>query len=288
MPAVPAVVPGISDSPNSPKRYAEVHPDRVKKFPGSKKRLFFDPDGIDDESQKSQPKRGWRHELDHDAESVFWLLLYWAMVVQPEKCPKETIHSPSWASLLGNSEDRQAFVNGLAALPYNLTHSFYEPLRPLIKALTGILVIDRHWLLVSYPSDPRSDPYYVNEAFQRLILKFMIDNRGKEFMDHPVEKTFRKVEGVQHSNAKSTTGSEIFDAANRLVNSSVKPISVCSYCCAYGCAYNRPRMTSRWLMTPKMVFNERIPVGNAEVEVKAGRRFSNRVRKMLITSTCIK
>ncbi len=41
-----------------------------------------------------------------------------------------------------------------------LTHSFYEPLRPLIKALAGILVIDRHWLLVSYPSDPRSDPYY--------------------------------------------------------------------------------------------------------------------------------
>jgi len=25
----------------------------------------------------------------------------------------------------------------------------------------------------------------------------MIDNRGKEFMDHPVEKTIRKVEGVQ-------------------------------------------------------------------------------------------
>jgi hypothetical protein len=26
----------------------------------------------------------FRHELNHDAESVFWLLLYWAMVVQPE------------------------------------------------------------------------------------------------------------------------------------------------------------------------------------------------------------
>jgi hypothetical protein len=181
----------------------------------------------------------------------FGFFCTWLMVVQPEKCPKETIHSPSWASLLGNFEDRQAFVNGLATQPYNLTHLFYEPLRSLIKDLAGILVIDGHWLPAS---DPRSDPYYVNEAFQRLILNFMIKNRGKEFMGHPVEKTFRKVEGVQHSDAKSTTGSEIFDAANRSVNSSVKPISVCSYCCAYGCAY-RPRMTSRWLMTP-MVFNE--------------------------------
>jgi hypothetical protein len=74
LPAVLAFVLGI---PDSPEPHARVHPDRVERFPGSKKRLFFDPDGIDDESQKSQPKR-WRHELEHDAESVFWLLLYLA------------------------------------------------------------------------------------------------------------------------------------------------------------------------------------------------------------------
>jgi hypothetical protein len=86
-------------------------------------------------------------------------------------------------------------------MPTNLTHSFYEryePLRPLIKDLAGILVIGRHWLLVSYLSDPRNDPYYV-EAFQRLNLKFMIENRGEESMGYPVEKTFRKVEGVQQT-----------------------------------------------------------------------------------------
>ncbi len=78
-----------------------------------------------------------------------------------------------------------------------LTHSFYEPLRPLIKALAGILVIDRHWLLGHIRQILEATHTTVNEAFQRLILKFMIDNRGKEFMDHPVEKTIRKVEGVQ-------------------------------------------------------------------------------------------
>jgi hypothetical protein len=213
VPAVLAAIPGIPDSPDP---YAKVHPDRVKEFPGSKKRLVFDPDGIDDESQKSQPKR-WRHELEHDAESVFWLLLYWAMVVQPEQCPKETIHSSSWTNLLGNFRDRQSLVRDCSdEAPYNLTHSFYEPLLPLIEALAAILVIDRHWLPAS---DPRSDPYYVNEAFQRLILKFMIDNHCEEFMDRRVEKTFRKVGRVPHSNAKSATVSQNVDSVNRSVDS---------------------------------------------------------------------
>jgi hypothetical protein len=228
-----AVVPEIPDSPD---RYAEVHPDRVEKFPDAK-RLVIYPKEIDDNERDDR----WRHELDHDAESVFWLILYWAMVVQPEECRKETIDSTSWTNLLGNFEKREALIR---EIPTNLTHSFYKPLQPLIKDLAAILVIDSHWLKAP---DPRKDTFYVTEAFQRLILKFMIENRGKEFMDHPAEKAFREVEGAQHSNAKSTTGSEIFDSANRLVNSSVKPISVCSYRCAYGCAY-RPRMTSRWLV----------------------------------------
>ena len=98
-----AVVPRIPDSPD---RYAEVHPDRVKKFPNSEKRRLFDPEQVGDESQKSQPKR-WRHELEHDAESVFWLLLYWAMVVQPEKHPKEKIDAEYWVQLNGYHGARQ-------------------------------------------------------------------------------------------------------------------------------------------------------------------------------------
>ena len=74
VPAFYAPVPGI---PESPARYAEFHPDRVKEFPSSIEWLPFDQAWVSDESQKSQPK-GWRHELEHDAESVFWLLLYWA------------------------------------------------------------------------------------------------------------------------------------------------------------------------------------------------------------------
>jgi hypothetical protein len=109
------------------------------------------------------------------------------------------------------------------AVPYNLTdftHSFYEPLRPLIKDLAGILVLDRHWLPAS---NPRSDPYYVTEAFQRLILEFMIKHRGEDFMICKVGETFREVEGVPHSNGKSITDSQKFDASIRF-NPPVEPL----------------------------------------------------------------
>ena len=217
MAPVYARVPKIPDYPDS---YAKVHPDRVKGFPSraqEEKKLAIDPDDIDVNEQDD----GWRHELEHDSESVFWLLLYWAMVVQPEDCPEETIHSPSWGNLLGDSGDRQTFTEMLSKrTPTNLTHSFYEPLRPLIMDLADILVIDRRWLPAS---DPRNDLYYLNEAFRRLIIKFMIDNKNEEFMHRCVDKTFRKVEGMQYSNAKSITDSQTFDAASRLAASSVKP-----------------------------------------------------------------
>ena len=225
VPAVLGIVPGI---PESPDRYAEVHPDRVKRFPNSVEEFLFNPDGID-ESEQSQSK-GWRHELEHDAESVFWLFLYWSMVAQPEKGLEETIHSPSWGGLLGDSRDRHAFVRTLSdgALPDHLTHSFYKPLHPLIEDLAAILLIDSHHLKAP---DPRKDTFYVTEAFQRLILKFIIENRGKQFMNCRVKTTFRREEGVPHFNGKSATGSQAADLVARSVRSGMRqvcgPVNFC-------------------------------------------------------------
>ena len=208
-----AAVPGI---PNSPDLYAKAHPDRVEKFPSSKKRLidpeeiFFDPrDLIDDNGSHSV----FRHELSHDAESVFWLLLYWAMVVQPENSLKEDINAPGWSLLNGDHEFRAGFIQNLSSkVPSNLVHLLYEPLKPLIKDLAAILLIDSHWLPVS---DPRKDVFYITEAFQRLILKFIIDNRDKEFINHRVEKTFRKRQETQDSNASSSNHFQSYDATMR-------------------------------------------------------------------------
>ena len=66
---------------------------------------FIDPEAVDDKSRNS-----WRHKLKHDAESVFWLILYWAMVVQPKKCPREKISMASWSNLNRDYIEREAFV----------------------------------------------------------------------------------------------------------------------------------------------------------------------------------
>ena len=202
MKPVVAAIPGI---PNSPDIYAKAHPDRVEKFPSSTKRFIFDPDEIDNESYGE-----FRHELNHDAESVFWLLLYWAMVVQPEgSLPKEKFDAVSWSALNGSHHSRQMLLLGLIN---NVTHSFYKLLRPLIEDLAAILLNDSCWLPAS---DPRKDPFYITEAFQRLILNFIINNRGREFMDHCVDKTFRKVHDMQGSHASAFTFFQSLDAANR-------------------------------------------------------------------------
>jgi hypothetical protein len=73
------------------------------------------------------------------------------------------------------------------------THSFFKPLASLIESLAEFLVVDRHWL---QPSDERHESEYLNEVFQRLILAFIIENRDKEFMDHPVDARLRGVERV--------------------------------------------------------------------------------------------
>jgi len=207
---VPPIFAPVPRIPNSPDLYAKAHPDRVKKFPGSgEKKIIINPELVDD----NESRRGWRHELEHDAESVFWLLIYWAMVVQPEKCRKEKIDAGSWCDLNRNHEFRERLLDSLSrGMSSNLIHSFYKLLQPLIKDLAAILVNDSCWLPVS---DSRKDTFYITEAFQRLILKFIIDNRGKEFMDCRVEKTFRKVQGIQASDTWPSTPFQSLDAATR-------------------------------------------------------------------------
>ena len=200
--------------PKSPERYAHNHPDRIKDFPEESK-ILIDPDKLNQLMNQSQDD-GWRHELDHDVESVFWLLLYWAMVAQPEggKGDEGYIPADDWASLLGNFKQRNHLVWRLSSgdMPDNLTHSDYKPLRPLISSLATILVVDRHWLP---ESDVRKRPGYMCEAFQRLILQFIVSNRNEKFMTCPLGDALRKVQEVAQSQALTTTPSELRDGSER-------------------------------------------------------------------------
>ncbi len=212
-----AVVPAIPDSPDE---YSLKHPVRIDKFKSAKK-LILDPEDVSDVNDQ------WRHELEHDAESVFWLLLYWAMVVQPKPLskkdfwPKEAIDAAAWAEITGDAEKRNALIRALAQGSLSrITHSFFNPLQSLIKKLSAILVVDRHWL---EQSDKRNDPEYLNEAFQRLILAFILDNCCKYFIDHPVDSNLRAVEPVPQSEKHSTTTLQARNAEENKKRPSLQP-----------------------------------------------------------------
>jgi hypothetical protein len=167
---------------------------------------------------KNQPQDDrWRHKLDHDVESVFWLLLYWAMVTQPEKSQKEDIHPSSWMLMLGDFNARGSLIQWWLSSgnpPNNLTHSVYEPMWPLISSLTALLVVDRHWLP---KSDVRKHPEYICEAFQRLILNFLVSNRDTDFMTRRVDDSLcivGPVPGLQFQTPR-TTPSEDEDELER-------------------------------------------------------------------------
>jgi hypothetical protein len=201
LPEGAALVPSVPDSPNE---YSLKHPTRINKFSTSKRRIL-DSEIVSSHSQQ------WRQELEHDVESVFWLLLYWAVVVQPKRLPKrkilpaEIIPSIVWGGITGNALYRNNLVRSLAQgflSQLGVTHSFFKPLLPLIESLATFLVVDRHWL---EPSDERHEPEYLNEVFQRLILAFLLENRDEKFMDCHVDTRFRKAESAPLVQKLSTT-----------------------------------------------------------------------------------
>jgi hypothetical protein len=180
--SVPSIIPAV---PISPKPYTLNHPDRIKKFPQEEMAVII-------KIPADSNNRRWRHELDHDVESVFWLILYWVMGAQPVKCSEEALNPMTWAGLTYDVGNRSVLIKALGeAQLTNITHSFYEGVRPLLRDLATILVVDRVWL---EEPDARNDPEYACEAFQRLILQFILDNHSKEFMGHEVEPLRRDVE----------------------------------------------------------------------------------------------
>ena len=201
---------GVPEVPKIPECYANAHPDRREEFPKESRELI-DPFKLKDQSDQSDR---WRHELDHDVESVFWLLLYWAMVAQPEKSPGGYIDLSSWSSMLGDFKARERLVSVLKSgdPPDNLTHSVYEPLWPLISSLAAVLVVDRHWLP---ESSVRKHPGYICEAFQRLILQFIVSKNREDFMTCRVGDSLRQVKQVALSQALSITPSQQMDELER-------------------------------------------------------------------------
>ena len=189
------VIPAV---PVCPDDYARNHPERIKKFPFEEEKLIRSP--------MNNVNRQWRHELDHDAESVFWLLLYWVLGAQPAQGPTTNIGVGAWGLFMGDVSDRIGLLTLLSdgAPLSGLMHPVYQPLFPLLSDLASIVTVDRYWL---NDTETRNHPGYVPEAFQRLILKFILDNRDKEFMTKEVKLHFRQVERITNNLSLSITTS---------------------------------------------------------------------------------
>lgn len=159
----------VAPVPKAPAACASRHPKRSQDF------LPTDANFLLEKPHGNPPP--WTHEVEHDSESVFWVFLYWVMGVQPADCPTEPSPSHTWSAFASSWSER----NGLIMQPNyeGVVHSFLQPLRPLIVNLSRILWCDRYWLPTN---DTRHHPGYIGEAFQRLILKFIQDNKGRDFM----------------------------------------------------------------------------------------------------------
>jgi len=57
------------------------------------------------------------------------------------------------------------------------THLAYEPPESLLSDLSGILLVDRHW---REQFEKRNHVEYDPEAFQRLVLQFILAHRDDE------------------------------------------------------------------------------------------------------------
>jgi len=132
--------------------YNKLHPDRVLKFAEANELVIRNPD---------LTVRGHRHELRHDAESVFWLLLWWGI----HACPRgneapSTIPAFAWTIMTTTSSDPRGGLL-LKENCENIMDTQYDVLHGLLLSLAGDLRTDRYWA-----TGIHADPEFIHEAFQ--------------------------------------------------------------------------------------------------------------------------
>ncbi|KAJ8514841.1 hypothetical protein ONZ45_g7681 [Pleurotus djamor] len=157
--------------PRAPQIYELKHKDRVDRF---------QPSASHGLPQQATLKP-WKHDLEHDTESVFWVLFYWLMAAWPLGEKKESINRAAWTSFTDNYGARQ---NILFNLQPDAFHSAYSPAFSMIQDMAYVIASDRSWLS---EQDPRDCPDYALEAFQRLMLRFILDKGVEAVLNKTVD-----------------------------------------------------------------------------------------------------
>jgi hypothetical protein len=176
LPAVPAVAPQLLT------RYQDTLPGRLKTFPKNDIELLEVPE--EDESSSK-----FQHLLRYDAESMFWLLLWWCIQAQPEGDLSESIPILYWAVLV---EVDFRGPNFIGRFPKNCLHSSYSGLRALLNDMGRHIQGDLKFSKIK----EKKEPEYIHEVFQRLILNFLVTNESESFMDLEKADIPRPVENM--------------------------------------------------------------------------------------------
>jgi hypothetical protein len=162
--------------------YEDVFPDRLTRFqqgPGSPNDHIVTIGAHPDSSS-------WRHELRHDAESAFWLLVWWVVNATPDGCTSE-MQIELWVPLIGTAADTRSLD-----IPTSCLDPAYTPLSELLHQLGRALKYDLHWAT----DTPYTYPEFLHEVFQRHILNFIFENRDKIFMKLAKADRSRKLANV--------------------------------------------------------------------------------------------
>ena len=172
--------------------YEHQYPERLPSFPPNVKTYH--------ETDRTSLLPSFQHKLRYDAESVFWLFVWWSLQIRPAGSTSEDfLPTKCWNDLTSESDGRDAFI--YRNFPKGVLHPDYQPLEALLKQMASHLKGD-HGLIQS-----RWHPEYLHEVFQRLILEFLFANYDEEFMDLETHDEFRKVKvaiGVSQSSYTST------------------------------------------------------------------------------------
>ena len=183
--------------------YSELLPRRLQKFPQPLKNqapyFVMIPKDMDRDREKLR-SLPWTQELYHDGESVFWLLVWWAVHLRPFS-PSPTRSSPSKIySYIFRCLTNIDPATGMDAREWFLQELVkgrswldpkYQELEPLFRQMAIQLRGDLYWA----ETVEMKDPEFLHEALQRIIFNFLVKNREEPFMKlkkHPSKR--REVE----------------------------------------------------------------------------------------------
>ena len=137
---------------------------------------------IDEESLQSLQ---WSHGLQHDAESVFWLLVWWAIHLRPRSSHHSKINDVKFGiltniDLVTKFDPRTSFMDVLRNGTSWLDPAYRE-LEPLFSRMASHLTGDLYWGEYGGATEMR-EPDFLHEALQRILFDFLMQNKTKPFM----------------------------------------------------------------------------------------------------------